>query len=97
MDNIITQEQINDCYISLLGDERATGTVAKYRCDLAAFVRWLDGRIVTKETAAEWKMHLLNSGYAPSTINSMLAPVRSSSGMWNLFTTETLLGNPQMS
>lgn len=77
MDNIITREQINTYCASMLADERAAGTVAKYRRDLTAFARWLDGRAVTKETAAGWKAHLLNRGYAPRTINSMLAAVNS--------------------
>ena len=77
MDNIITREQINTYCASMLADERAAGTVAKYRRDVTAFARWLGGRAVTKETAAGWKAHLLNHGYAPRTINSMLAAVNS--------------------
>lgn len=77
MDNIITTERIDAYCLSLLADERAAGTISKYRHDLTAFARWLDGRAVTKETAAGWKAHLLNRGYAPRTINSMLAAVNS--------------------
>ena len=77
MDNIITTERIDAYCLSLLADERSAGTISKYRRDLTAFSRWLDGRIVTKETAADWKTHLLNSGYAPRTINSMLAALNS--------------------
>ena len=75
MDNIITTEHIDAYCLSLLADERAAGTVAKYRRDLTAFVRWLEGRAVTKESAAGWKAHLMNHGYAPRTINSMLAAI----------------------
>ena len=77
MDNIITTERIDAYCLSLLADERSAGTISKYRRDLTAFSRWLDGRAVTKETAADWKTHLLNSGYAPRTINSMLAALNS--------------------
>ena len=77
MDNIITTERIDAYCLSLLADERSAGTLEKYRRDLKAFSRWLDGRIVTKEIAADWKTHLLNSGYAPRTINSMLAALNS--------------------
>lgn len=77
MDNIITTERIDAYCLSLLADEKAAGTLEKYRRDLTAFSRWLDGRTVTKETAADWKTHLLNSGYAPRTINSMLAALNS--------------------
>ena len=75
MENIITAEQIDAYCLSLLADERAAGTISKYRHDLTAFARWLDGRTVTKETAAGWKNHLSHCGYAPRTINSMLAAV----------------------
>ena len=77
MDNIITQEQINAYCAALLSDERATGTVAKYRRDVTAFARWLSGHPVSKESAAGWKVHLLNHGYAPRTVNSMLAAINS--------------------
>lgn len=75
MDNIITTERINAYCLSLLADERAAGTISKYRRDLTAFARWLDGRTVTKESAAGWKSHLSHCGYAPRTVNSMLAAV----------------------
>lgn len=77
MDNIITQEHIDAYCLSLLADERAAGTVAKYRRDVTAFARWLGGRPVSKENSTGWKAHLLNRGYAPRTINSMLAAVNS--------------------
>lgn len=77
MDNIITREQINTYCASMLADERAAGTVAKYRRDVTAFAGWLEGRAVTKETAADWKSHLSHCGYAPRTINSMLASLNS--------------------
>ena len=73
MNSIITAEQIDAYCLSLLADERSAGTISKYRRDLTAFARWLDGRAVTKETAAGWKSHLSQQGYAPRTVNSMLA------------------------
>lgn len=73
----ITQAEIAAYCAALRADEKAAGTLEKYRRDLKAFSRWLDGRTVTKETAADWKTHLLNSGYAPRTINSMLAALNS--------------------
>lgn len=75
MDNIITTERIDAYCLSLLADERAAGTISKYRHDLTAFAHWLDGRTLTKETAAGWKSHLSYCGYAPRTVNSMLAAV----------------------
>lgn len=75
MDNIITQEHIDAYCLSLLTDERAVGTIQKYRRDLAAFARWIGGAAVTKETAARWKTHLLEHGYKPETINSKLSAI----------------------
>ena len=60
MDNIITTEHIDAYCLSLLADERSAGTISKYRRDLTAFARWLDGRAVTKESATAWKACLLN-------------------------------------
>ena len=57
----------------LQSEERSTGTVEKYLRDVESFRRWLAGRPVTKELAAAWKEQLLAQGYAPVTINSMLA------------------------
>ena len=77
MEHIITQAQIEAYCAALRSDERSAGTISKYRRDLTAFARWLDGRAVTKETAAGWKSHLSQRGYAPRTINSMLASLNS--------------------
>ena len=60
-----------------MADEHSAGTISKYRRDLTAFARWLDGRAVTKESATAWKACLLNRDYAPRTINSMLAALNS--------------------
>lgn len=51
MENIITIEQIDTYCLSLVADERAAGTVQKYRRDITAFTRWLEGRPVSKESA----------------------------------------------
>lgn len=82
MDNIITQELIDTYCLSLLADERAAGTVAKYRRDLTAFSLWLDGRGVTKENAARWKTHLLERGYKPTSINAMLSAINGFLRLW---------------
>jgi site-specific recombinase XerD len=49
--------------------------VEKYRRDVTAFAAWLQGRPVTRELAAAWKERLLAEGYAPVTVNSMLAAI----------------------
>ena len=70
-----TNEHLHRYSLYLKTQERAPGTREKYLRDVSAFTRWLDGRPVTKELTHEWKEHLLAEGYAPVTINSMLAAV----------------------
>ena len=52
---------------------RSGGTVDKYLRDGRAFLAWLEGKTVTQESVVGWREHLLTRGYAPVTINSMLA------------------------
>ncbi|MBD5150213.1 MAG: tyrosine-type recombinase/integrase [Oscillibacter sp.] len=54
---------------------RSRGTVEKYLRDVQRFVLWLHGRELTRELAAAWREHLVQSGYAPVTVNSMLSAV----------------------
>ena len=71
----ITGDQLNSFGARLQTEERSAGTVEKYRRDVEGFARWLGERAVSKENAAAWKAHLLEQGYAPATVNSMLAAV----------------------
>ena len=73
MERIITKENIEAYCIALAANERASGTIAKYRRDIGALERFLDGEALTRERAAEWKNYLQEQGYASRTINSMLA------------------------
>lgn len=57
----------------LRSEERQRGTVEKYLRDVRAFAAWLGGGEVTREGAARWRDQLLEKGYAPATINSMVA------------------------
>ena len=74
---ILTKERLQEFAQWLQREERSTGTVEKYLRDAAGFAGWLNGRAVTKELAAAWKNDLQRRGYAPVTINSMLAAVNS--------------------
>lgn len=73
MDHTLTANQINAFGQHLLTEERSSGTIEKYLRDANAFAHWLDGAPVTKELSSGWKEHLRTQGYAPATINSMLA------------------------
>ncbi len=78
----LTTTQIERFAQTLLREERAAGTVEKYRRDLTSFAAWLAGREVTAETSAGWKEHLLSSGLAPATVNSKLSALNSLLKFW---------------
>ena len=59
----------------LKSEEKSQGTIEKYLRDVGAFATWLGERELTKETAADWKEHLVSQQYAPVTVNSMLASI----------------------
>ena len=60
---------------SLKREERTPGTIGKYLRDSGEFASWLGERELAKDTAAGWREHLLEAGYAPAIINSMLSAV----------------------
>ena len=74
-ERILTNEQITEYGHYLCTEERSGSTVKKYCRDVLSFARWLGKEPVTKELTAGWKDYLLSCGYAPATINSMLAAV----------------------
>lgn len=71
----ITQGQMDAFARELQRQERSAGTVGKYLRDVCGLRRWLAGRPVTQETVLAWKNSLLQRGYCPATINSMLTAV----------------------
>ena len=76
MSNYVMTKQLLEGYRQFLKEEeRANGTITKYTRDVERFAAWLDGSTVSKEKNAEWKEYLIECGYCPSTINSMLASV----------------------
>ena len=75
MDKHINQAQLTAFERHLRLEEREPGTIEKYLRDVRAFAAWLEEKPLGKEAAVAWKEHLLASGYAPSTINSMLIAV----------------------
>ena len=75
MENVITQEALQRFAAYLRREEKSTGTVEKYLRDTAGFTAHMDGAPVTKESAAAWRDELLARGYAPVTVNSMVAAV----------------------
>ncbi len=73
MGTVITKESKENFKSWLYNEERSEGTVAKYMRDIERLSEWLDGRGITKESLIKWKEHLIDTGYKPETINSMIA------------------------
>ena len=69
---IMTSEQLASFRAYLQDEERSEATVEKYLCEVTQFAAWLNDTEVTKSAVAEWKEHLLTSGYEPSTVNGKL-------------------------
>ena len=58
-------------------NEKADGTIEKYTRDVRSFVSWIGQETLCKEKVIEWKESLVESGYGPVTINSMLSSLNS--------------------
>lgn len=69
----ITEESILCFARHLERLEYAQSSVDKYVRDLRAFRRWIGNRPVEKEDFVGWKAYLLNGGYRPETVNTMLS------------------------
>ena len=65
----ITNAEITAYAAHLHAEERSPGTIAKYTHDLTVLARFLDGKPLTNENAAAWKVHLLEQGHKPNTVN----------------------------
>lgn len=71
----IRAEQIAAFVKALRDEDRSSGTIEKYSRDVRAFAAFLEGQCVTKELATAWREHLLACGYAPVTVNAMVAAI----------------------
>ena len=70
---IITKEIISAFHKKLNEEEKAAATVEKYLRDVKAFAKYINGGEITKDTVIAYKAYLSENGYAPRSINSMLA------------------------
>ncbi len=73
--HIITNETVNGFERWLISEERSEGTVKKYVHDVLTFAEWNSSAPLIKDAVTLWKEHLIDSGYNPTTINSMLAAI----------------------
>lgn len=77
MERILTQRNIEQFYTWLQTEEKSRNTIEKYIRDVTAFVSFLAGAEVTKETVIAYKNKLISENYAVRSINSMLASINS--------------------
>ncbi len=75
MENRIKREDLQRFAAYLRSEEKSGGTVEKYLRDAAGFAARMENQPVTKEAVAAWRDSLVNEGYAPVTVNSMVAAV----------------------
>ena len=73
----IATNQIQEFANHLSQEEKSDATQEKYLRDVQVFCVYAGGQEITKEQVVAWKKHLIESGYAVRSINSMLASVNS--------------------
>ena len=73
----ITKENMIAFADHLKTEEKAQATIEKYGRDVAAFALWRGGLSITKETAADYKKHLLCIGRVASGVNAVIAALNS--------------------
>ena len=74
---VISEQKICAFHDYLVQEEKSRVTVEKYIRDVKAFGIFLTGRKLSKEITMEYKQQLIDAGYAPASINSMLASLNS--------------------
>ena len=77
MERTLTQNKISDFYKWLQSEEKSENTIEKYIRDVTAFMAYLGGGVITKETVIAYKSKLIAENYAVRSINSMLASLNS--------------------
>lgn len=73
---VITNSDIEIFRARLTADEKSRSTVEKYVRDIEAFCRFCKGEL-SKESTVLYKKRLLENGYKPRSVNSMIASVNS--------------------
>ncbi len=73
----ITQELIEKFKEHLIEEEKSGATLEKYLRDVLAFSVWLAERELNKLSVLEYKEHLIDSSYAPASVNSVLSSLNS--------------------
>lgn len=74
---VLSEAVIQKFNAYLLEEERSAVTIEKYNRDIFALQRYAEGQEISKELVIAYKQHLVESGYAERSINSMLAAINS--------------------
>jgi len=72
----ITEKLIKNFRNYLINEEKSDATLEKYIRDIGAFLAWLCGRGVDKQTVIEYKAYLVEN-YKPASVNSVLSSLNS--------------------
>ncbi len=75
--NILTKTEITQFEKHLRMEEKSEATIEKYLRDVTAFMMFLNGSEISKESAILYKQHLIENGYAVRSINSIIASLNS--------------------
>ena len=70
-ERILTADTICQFKEHLVLEERSENTIEKYMRDIKAFITFLSGVTLTKETVIQYKKHL-QENYAVRSVNSMV-------------------------
>lgn len=74
---IITSKEIQQFQCRLIEEVKSPATIEKYIRDISAFFDYFEETEITKEKVISYKKRLVDDGYAPRSINSMLASLNS--------------------
>lgn len=76
-DRIITKGKIESFKQYLLEEEKSQLTIEKYLRDVEKFAAFAKKENLTKTLVLQYKSYLVEAGYAPRSVNSMLASINS--------------------
>ena len=74
---VLTEKVIREFQKHLMLEEKSENTIEKYLRDTRALLLFAKNAEIDKEIAIAFKQHLLESGYAVRSVNSMLASINS--------------------
>ena len=75
--HFISREQIEEFKRFLQSEEKSPATIEKYIRDLLVYMAFVSEAEITKQLVIDYKQKLISAGYAPRSINSMLASLNS--------------------